>query len=174
MSRNEKIKHINKDVLTNIDKVLNSIYDHGNSSKIRVINKTRTIAVALNLIHEKEPLTFYLSENGILALQEGGIKNYLEKLGAEKDLDLIIKGLTKKSLKNQFLYNIMYVGVGGVIGILTILVTPDTTEKYIQELNKIVKQKNKNNSNLKTEIKQIRLEINSLKKQVNSLKNVSE
>ena len=170
---------LNKNLLSEIDKVLTSIYAHGNSTKVTVKNKTRTIAVALKLIQEKERGIYVLDENGVLVLQDGGIENYLENLRLDKDLEKTIKDLTSKRLKNEVKNNLMYVSVGGIIGIvtailtviLTSVVTPDKTGQQIEQLNKLTIDTHVEQSHLQTDLQQMRSEIISLQNEIDSLKN---
>ncbi len=146
-----------------------------NNQNTEIESKAINICKSLNLIRFKANSIFELDEKGVFAIEDGGIEKYLENIRTEKNLEQIIRKLTSKRLKNEIWHNLMYVTVGGIIGgligLLTLLVSPNNTEKLIQELHKTVEQKGDNNDNFQTDIQQMRSEIISLKTEVDSLRN---
>jgi len=176
---------LNKELIIDIDELLLKlfkestvpIHSYGTNPKDKLREKSKELCKALNLIRVKSNSQYELDEKGILAIQDGGIENYLNNMRLDKDLERTVKDLTKKSLKNQVWYNIMYVTVGGLIGgligFLTLLVTPNNTEILIQELHKMAEQEADNDDSFQIDIQQMRLEITSLERQIDSLKNTS-
>ncbi|KJD31836.1 hypothetical protein PW52_16445, partial [Tamlana sedimentorum] len=155
-----------------------SVHDTGTSPDIKRKIKSKKICKALNLIRLKSNNQYELDEKGILVIQDGGIENYLNNLRLDRDLEKTIKDLTKENLENQFKHNIIFVCLGGVIGLLTTAITmavqPDSAKQYINKINEMVEQDKRISKGLQTDIQQMRSEITSLKKQIDSLRNASD
>ena len=131
----------------------------------------------MNLIRAKSNSQYELDEKGILAIQDGGIENYLNNMRLDRDLERTVKDLTKENLEKQFKHNLIFVCLGGVIGLLTAAITmavqPDSAEQYINKLNEMVERDRLIYKDFQTDIQQMRSEITSLEKQIDSLKNAS-
>jgi hypothetical protein len=153
-----------------LDNLINGTEIYTNRTSKDHRNKTIRVCEGLKLIRYNSKGEYILDENGILAIQDGGIENYLEKLGTEKDLDFIIKGLTKKSLKNQFWYNIVYVLIGGAIGLITTMATQYNKEAEIKQVQAQASAINDKHDSCQIGLQQMRLEITSLKNEIDFLK----
>ena len=157
-------------------KEIDSILDIGINGSLRLFSsnekmkKAIRICKALNLIKQTSPNSGELCENGILAIQDGGIEQYLSNKRTEKDLDSTIKNLTSKRLKYDVLYNIMYVLIGALISFITILVQPDNSEKYIEQLNKLSSEKTELNDSFEKRLNDMNTLTLELKKEIDSLK----
>ncbi|SDW98019.1 hypothetical protein SAMN05444411_102592 [Lutibacter oricola] len=169
---------MDKELLSEIDKIIKECYEEGivgvnYDSDINI--KAFRIIKALNILKlKKSPSTYELSENSIIVIQDGGIKKYLENIRTEKNLDSTIKQLTSKRLKNDVWYNIMYVGLGGIIGIITSigveLVKPKSVEEDIVKLHKSAFDKVVRDDNFQKRLNDMNTELLSLKNKLDSLK----
>jgi hypothetical protein len=161
-------KELYKEIDSILDNGLNNVVRfHSSSEKVK---KAIRICKALNFIKQTSPNSGELCENGILAIQDGGIEQYLSNKITEKDLDFTIKELTGKRLKYDILYNIMYVLIGALISFITILVQPDNSEKYIKQLNKLSSEKNELNDSFEKRLNDMNTLTLELKKEIDSLK----
>lgn len=91
-----------------------SVYDTKDNSDLR----SKAILTSKSLMLIKKPSNsnrLELDEKGILAINDGGIENYLSKYSSEKDLDSAIKKLTSKRLKYDIFYNFLYVILGALL-----------------------------------------------------------
>lgn len=177
---------LNKELIIDIDELLTKlfkdsnapIHSYGTSSKDKLREKSNELCKALNLIRAKSNSQYELDEKGILAIQDGGIENYLNNMRLDKDLERTIKDLTKDNLNNQFKHNIIFVCIGGFIGLLTTAITmavqPDSAEQYINKINEMVEQDMRISKDFQTDIQQMRSEITSLQNEIDSLKNASD
>lgn len=176
---------INKEIA----EIINSILDDGVNNEIGISAYSRTdenwkkavrICIALYLIKpkDKKPTIFELTEKGIIALNEGGIENYLDNIKAEKDLTSTIKELTSERFKNDVKNNLQYIALGGIIGLvtaisttgLTLWATPDTAKEYIDQLNKLSSEKTELYYNLQKSLNDKNTLIFELKHEIDSLK----
>ncbi|MEL0457620.1 hypothetical protein WJN01_15395 [Flavobacteriaceae bacterium SZ-1-7] len=180
---------LNKELINEIDKLLTKMFDggtapiheYGADNKAKLREKSKQICKALNLIRVQSNSNYELDEKGILVIQDGGIENYLNNLRLDRDLEKTVKDLTKKSLENEFKNNLKYVLTGGLIGLITAVLTVITTEimqsgkkemeeiLYKQSYDMSVEQNNHT-----IELRQMRSEIISLQRQVDSLKHASD
>lgn len=174
-----------KELENEINLLLSELTEFNNCSvtkgtpKIR--NKAFNFAKALNLIRPKvfsKSNSYELDEKGIFAIQDGGIEKYLENIKVGKDLDGTIKTLTSRRLENDVKNNLLYILLGGFIGlitsisttVLTLKVTPDNTIKYIEQLNKLTSEKTERDYNLQKHLNDMNIELSLLKNQIDSLK----
>jgi hypothetical protein len=176
---------LNKELIIDIDELLTKIFkdnnvpihSYGTSQKDKLREKSKELCKALNLIRAKSNSQYELDEKGILAIQDGGIENYLNNMRLDRDLERTVKDLTKENLEKQFKHNLIFVCLGGVIGLLTAAITmavqPDSAEQYINKLNEMVERDRLISKDFQTDIQQMRSEITSLEKQIDSLKNAS-
>jgi hypothetical protein len=173
---------LSEELKENIDSVLKKLFKNElvsmNNQNTEIESKAINICKSLNLIRFKANSIFELDEKGVFAIEDGGIEKYLENIRLYKDLEKTIKDLTSKRLKNEVKYNLMYVSLGGVIGIVTSILTvvltlwviPDKTEQQIEQLNKSTFDMSVEQSHFQTDLQQMRSEIVSLKTEINSLK----
>ena len=180
---------LNKELIIDIDELLTKIFkdnnvpihSYGTSQKDKLREKSKELCKALNLIRAKSNSQYELDEKGILAIQDGGIENYLNKMRLDRDLERTVKDLTKENLKKNFKRNLIFVSLGGLIGLITgiatltisMVVQQDSAEQYINKLNEMVEQDKRIYQDFQTDIQQMRSEITSLEKQIDSLKNAS-
>ncbi|NJX16748.1 hypothetical protein [Tamlana crocina] len=176
---------LSKELLESIDELLKklfkdgtvAIHSYGTSSNDVLKGKSKELCKALNLIRIKSNSQYELDEKGIIVIQDGGIENYLNNLRLDKDLERTIKDLTKDNLEKQFKHNLIFVCLGGIIGLLTAAITmavqPDSAKQYINKLNEMVEQDKLISKDLQTDIQQMRSEITFLEKQIDSLKYAS-
>ncbi|PKQ46659.1 hypothetical protein [Confluentibacter flavum] len=75
------------------------------------------------------------------------------------------------SLKNQFWYNLMYVLIGGAIGLCTTMAVQYNEGEEIERLHKSAYELNDKHDSLNIGLHEMRLEIISLKTELDSLKN---
>lgn len=126
---------------------------------------------ALNLIRNKQNSKSYeLDEKGVFVLDDGGINAYLKNIRTEKDLDSTIRYLTSKRLKYDILYNILYVVIGGLIGLVTALSLPNTSRESIDELQRLESENIKRNEYFQKEQNIMRIQIFELNQKIDSLK----
>lgn len=175
---------LDKNVVVEIDKILTDGFDDKHiqmHSTKKYVSKALLICKALDFLSVKSGNLYELKEKAILAIQDGGIENYLENIRLDKDLEKTIKDLTSKKLKNETRNNILFTSLGGVLGIIASIVAVVLTSVMQSEKKEERKQLNKQTydmrveqNHLQTDIQQMRLEITSLEKQVDSLKTASE
>jgi hypothetical protein len=162
-----------------IDKLLDEIsisncYLH-NPKKYKSDNEKAFIyCKALKLVKSNGTKDQYeLDENGVLVIDHGGIKTYLENIKIEKELNNNIKILTEKSLKNDFLKNIFYIFIGGLIGLMSsyiLTTTQSKSEDRIIQLSKLLNEKNESKVDFQKHLNDMNIELLSLKKGIDSLK----
>ena len=174
-----------KELENEINLLLSELTEFNNCSvtkgtpKIR--NKAFNFAKALNLIRPKvfsKSNSYELDEKGIFAIQDGGIEKYLENIKVGKDLDETIKTLTSRRLENDVKNNLLYILLGGFIGlitsisttVLTLKATPDNTIKYIEQLNKLTSEKTEREYNLQKHLNDMSTELSLLENEIDSLK----
>tara|TARA_R110000868_G_C10527294_1_gene733682 strand:+ start:74 stop:607 length:534 start_codon:yes stop_codon:yes gene_type:complete len=175
---------LDKNIIVEIDKILsNGLNDRTIPvhSSNKNISKALLICKALDFITHKSNSEHELKEKAILAIQDGGIENYLNNLRLDRDLEKTIKDLTKKSLENEVKNNLKYVAVGGFLGIIASIVAVVLTSVMQSEGKEERKQLNKQSydmrveqNHLQTDLQQMRSDITSLEKKVDSLKTASE
>lgn len=109
-----------KELKLEIDTILtelfqgDSVYDIKDNSDLR--SKAILTSKSLMLIKKSSNSNrLELDEKGILAINDGGVENYLSKYSSEKDLDSAIKKLTSKRLKYDIFYNFLYVILGALL-----------------------------------------------------------
>ncbi len=159
---NDLIKKINKLL---IDLSNDDIWtDNKDNSELG--KKTITYCKALNLIRLSPKGTRYeLSENGIFAIQDGGIKEYLLNIGIDKNLDKIIKRLTFKKMKYENLTHLIFLITGAIIPLIFTGILRSHNNSIIQEkLDKLVVEKNDSIIHYQTLLNEQNTLILSLKK----------
>lgn len=166
---------LDKDLIKSIDDLLNELFQEGHTSWHSDTSESKRKAIrtcnALNLIRTKSDSTFELDEKGVLAIQDGGIEKYLSYIRTEKDLNMAIKVLTSRRLKYGIWYNVMYVLIGGIIGLIPALTLPDNSEKHIEETHKLPKKKNELYETSQKEMNEMKNSIIELESEIDSLKN---
>ena len=111
---------LNTELKLEIDTILSELFNGDSVSEHKDISDLRSKAIltskSLMLIKKSSNLnSIELDEKGILAINDGGIENYLSKYSSDKDLDSIIKKLTSKRLKYDIFYNLSYVIFGAIL-----------------------------------------------------------
>lgn len=111
---------LNTELKSEIDTILrelfngDSVHEHKDISDLR--SKAILTSKSLMLIKKSSNVNrLELDEKGILAINEGGIENYLTKLRSENNLDSSIKKFTNKRLKYDIGYNFLYVILGALL-----------------------------------------------------------
>ena len=165
-----------KDLLEEIDRILGIGITRGNLSWFDVnsseLGKTAwRVCKSFNFIYLNDSTSAELTEKGVDVLQDGGIEKYLKNIENEKTLESAIRNLTSKKLKYDVWYNIAYILVGGILGVMTSLVIPDKSKEYIEELNKSTFEKFELNDSLQRHLNDKNTLILSLQKELDSLKN---
>ena len=111
---------LNTELKLEIDTILSELFNGDSVSEHKDISDLRSKAIltskSLMLIKKSSNVNrLELDEKGILAINEGGIENYLTKLRYENNLDSSIKKLTNKRLKYDIGYNFLYVILGALL-----------------------------------------------------------
>ena len=124
---------LNTELKLEIDTILSELFNGDSVSEHKDISDLRSKAIltskSLMLIKKSSNLnSIELDEKGILAINDGGIENYLSKYSSDKDLDSIIKKLTSKRLKYDIFYNLSYVIFGAILTNIPALI------KYINSI----------------------------------------
>ncbi|MGV8995237.1 MAG: hypothetical protein ACOH1O_14145 [Flavobacterium sp.] len=124
---------LNTELKLEIDTILSELFNGDSVSEHKDISDLRSKAIltskSLMLIKKSSNLNrIELDEKGILAINDGGIENYLSKYSSDKDLDSIIKKLTSKRLKYDIFYNLSYVIFGAILTNIPALI------KYINSI----------------------------------------
>jgi hypothetical protein len=161
---------ISKEVLEEINNILTYCFKNGiagNDTSSEIKNKAFRISKALGiLVLKTKPITYELTEKGIIAIQDGGIEKYLKNIRSEKDLDKAIKVLTSRNLKYQFFYSVILVIL---LSFVPNELNKDKNLKEEIELLKLKYEKTLSNDSLQKQLYHKNILILSLEKRIESL-----
>jgi hypothetical protein len=164
---------ISKECLNKIDNIILKCLNDGYVSldiSSEINKKAFRISKALGILKlKKEPITYELTEKGIITIQDGGIEKYLKNISAEKDLDKAIKVLTSRNLKYQFFYSVILVILGFLLSFVPNELNEDKNLKEEIELLKLKYEKTLLNDSLKKQLYHKSTLILSLEKRIDSL-----
>jgi hypothetical protein len=166
---------LSKELIDEIDYVLELASRDGTigtyNNRNQNTRKAMQYCLSLNLFRVKSSSQYQLDEKGIFAIQDGGIEKYLSNARIEKNLDFKIKELTRKSLKQDFKNNILYIFIGGLMSTIPLVINEYSKKQESILLNKLLSEKNE----LEQDLKKIQNHMNTLqlelKTEIDSLKN---
>ena len=124
---------INEDVLKEINNIIADCFENGvvgNDTSSEINNKAFRISKALGiLVLKTKPVTYELTEKGIIVIQDGGIEEYLKNIRTEKFLDNQIKRLTKRKLDNEIRNNFLFALFGSLLTFFVTKFSESNTQK---------------------------------------------